>query len=166
MLSNFYTFDSFAIFPSERLNMGIINTVAASFYNRRPLYQEILKKALLPYKEKLIKNAGEAFANNLINLFSVNKIEEKIEDYRVPIEVISAKLIKLKTKEDNTLVQLGYAGILCRSPGDGENHIHVKTYLNSNNSLTINADLLDSDIYTDSTFYEPPARRLLNLLRR
>jgi hypothetical protein len=96
MLTLAYDFDSFEIFPNERLNMGVMNTVAASFYNRRPLYQEILTKALLPHEEELTKNAGATFAKNLISLFSVTKQEKEVTAYQIPTAVLSRQLVNQK----------------------------------------------------------------------
>jgi hypothetical protein len=153
MLTLAYDFDSFEIFPNERLNMGVMNTVAASFYNRRPLYQEILTKALLPHEEELTKNAGATFAKNLISLFSVTKQEKEVTAYQIPTAVLSRQLVKPEKVKEKTLLQLGYSGLLCRSPKEGQCHIHLKTYLAPDNTLIIKAGLLDSERYTAAGFY-------------
>lgn len=154
MLDLNYTFDSFELFFDKSLNnMGVMNTIAASFYNRQPLYQEIFAKALLPYEKELTKNAGETFAKNLISLFSVTKPAKKIVAYQIPTTSLSCQLIKVEKVKEKALLQLGYTGILCRSPKEGQCHVHVKTYLAPDDTLVLVADLLDSEIYTAADFY-------------
>lgn len=154
MLDLNYTFDSFELFFDKSLNnMGVMNTIAASFYNRRPLYQEIFAKALLPHEKELTENAGETFAKNLISLFSVTKPAKKIVAYNIPEASLSRELVKEKEVKAKALLQLGYSGLLCRSPKEGQSHIHTKTYLATDNTLVIISDLLDSDLYTAADFY-------------
>lgn len=154
MLDLDYTFDSFEIFfDKSSNNMGVITTIAGSFYNRRLLYQEIFAKALLPYKKELTENAGATFAKNLISLFSITKPAKKVAAYNIHEASLSSELVKAKEVKAKALLQLGYSGLLCRSPKEGQSHIHVKTYLAPDNTLVIISDLLDSDLYTAADFY-------------
>jgi len=154
MLDLDYTFDSFEIFfDKSSNNMGVITTIAGSFYNRRPLYQEIFTKALLPYEKALTENAGATFTKNLLSLFSITKPAKKVAAYNIPEASLSNQLVKEKKINDKTLLQVGYSGLLCRSPKEGQCHIHAKTYLAPDNILVIEADLLDSDLYTAADFY-------------
>jgi hypothetical protein len=154
MLDLNYTFDSFELFFEKSLNnMGVITTIAGSFYNRRPLYQEIFTKALLPYENELTENAGATFAKNLLSLFSITKPAKKVAGYHIPEASLSNQLVKPGKAKEKTLLQLGYSGLLCRSLKEGQCHIHLKTYLAPDNTLVIVSDLLDSEIYTAADFY-------------